>query len=71
MITDPTPIPIPIAPREGLGRCLESVDREMAATVGDHPAAFVQARAARAQVYATCALVHAVRDLTDTIRSTT
>lgn len=48
---------------------LETVDQLMAQIMGRQPTEVTMAHMSRAQVYATCALVHAVRHLTETIRS--
>lgn len=55
-------------PADGMEAQLVSVDKRMNAVTGDHPAAYVQAEMAAAQVNAICALVHAVRELTDEVR---
>ncbi|WUI02086.1 hypothetical protein OHR68_09850 [Spirillospora sp. NBC_00431] len=55
-------------PAEAMSGQLADVDANMRNVIGEHPAAFVQANMAAAQVQATCALVHAVRELTDEVR---
>lgn len=52
-----------IDPHKGIEDQLSGVDTHMLETQGDHPAAFIQLHLAAAQVNATCALVHAVREL--------
>jgi hypothetical protein len=55
-------------PAEGMEGQLTGVDARMEAVNGTHPAAYIQAEMAAAQVQATCALVHAVRELTGEVR---
>jgi hypothetical protein len=57
-----------VEPAEGLERQLTNVDTHVNEVQGDHPAAFIQVHMAAAQVNATCALVHAVREMTSEIR---
>lgn len=55
-------------PADGIEDNLVDVDARMKAVTGTNPAAYVQAEMAAAQVQATCALVHAVRELTAEVR---
>lgn len=58
-----------LTPADAVEGMLAKVDGYLESIGGDHPIPFVQARMAVAQVQATCALVHAVRDLTDAVRA--
>ncbi|HEY9414742.1 MAG TPA: hypothetical protein VIQ30_08300 [Pseudonocardia sp.] len=57
-----------VEPAVGVERQLTNVDTHMDEVQGDHPAPFIQVHMAAAQVSATCALVHAVREMTSEIR---
>jgi hypothetical protein len=57
-----------VEPGEGIERFLAMVDKRMAAIEGTLPAPVVEGHMAVAQVHATCALVHAVRELAAEIR---
>jgi hypothetical protein len=60
-----------VAPGEGIERFLVKVDARMREINGTHLTETVQAEMAVAQVAATCALVHAVRELTAEVRELT
>lgn len=57
-----------VTPAEGMEAQLGNVDQRINDLQGNQPTAVVQAAMAVAQVNATCALVHAVRELTDEVR---
>lgn len=57
-----------IPPAEAMEGMLRGVDTHVNAVNGDHPAEFIKLHMAAAQVQATCALVHAVRELTGEVR---
>jgi hypothetical protein len=59
-----------VPPATAIESMLTGVDDSIAEIVGDTPADVVTAWMGIAQVKATCALVHAVRELTETIRTT-
>ena len=58
----------PVAPEQGIATNFGHVDRLMKVIEGRQPADATMAHMSVAQVFATCALVHAVRQLTDEIR---
>lgn len=58
----------PVMPAEGVARMLTVVDEQMAQVQGESTIERTMAASAFAQVYATCALVHAVRELTQAVR---
>ena len=58
-----------VDPTTGIPRMLDLVDKNMAGISGQQTVQRTMAGSALSQVYATCALVHAVRELTQAVRS--
>lgn len=57
-----------IDPVNGIERMLNTTDKNMSQITGRQPTDVTIAGSSLAQVYATCALVHAVRELTQAVR---